>query len=704
VEEALPALLPRLSTADVCSLVWAAARLQVEPDASALEAVAAELTRPGYRSAAAAVEGGAGAGGGGGGDELSGGGGGGAAAAARWDVPQGWWMAGGGVSAAAGGGNSSGDGGGAAAGEASQLEERRRSHAGASRSSGGGGRRAAAPQAGAPGARRVYSYSRLQLAAPRDLAAVAYAFDFFKFNAPPFWAAAAEAALPELPGLAPAALANLLTGVAHSCVVAARAAAAGGSGGGGGDGDGAEGAAAAAAAAAAGVAAAGLEDVEEDWDDWGLDDVVGGEEEEGEEGEEGEQDEATAAEHEDGGEFATAGPLRRAPGALAGAPAAAAPAARRLFAAAASLLLEERRRLDRFRPRDLAALVAAFATAGHPAPALFAEVSRHLLLDPTGRRLGALRGRDAALMAWAYAHALCGDAQLLAALAGVLRRRARELPPQRAALALWAFAAAGGPPPDEAALRAIAGAAAGRLHAVHAPVAAGVAWSLGRLGLEAPALLEDALDAVAAAMEGAAHWEAPAGGGAAACGGQEGAQSDCGGGAATGGAGGPAAAAASGGGGGGGRSVLEELLANPALAEGGGGNAGSGPAAAALPAARPWAPPRAAGAAPGLPPPAPLLPQDAAHAMWSCGRLLHWNGGFLAALKRRLPDMLASGALGPHHLVALLWAAARLRYTSYEFVAPLCAKVGVCFWGVRGGEGCVWCAFGAFAHGRRCGL
>lgn len=70
----------------------------------------------------------------------------------------------------------------------------------------------------------TYSYSRLQLATPRDLAAAAWALDFFKFNDPQFWAAAAEAALAELPSLAPAALANILTGAAHSTVAAASAA------------------------------------------------------------------------------------------------------------------------------------------------------------------------------------------------------------------------------------------------------------------------------------------------------------------------------------------------------------------------------------------------------------------------------------------------------------------------------------------------
>ncbi|GBF98076.1 hypothetical protein Rsub_10304 [Raphidocelis subcapitata] len=601
VEESLPELLPALSTASICSLLWAAARLQIAPDDAALDAIAAELARPGYRSAVTdAADGGGG--GAAGGSLLAP-----AAVQGRWQAP-----------AASGG----------AAGDAA-LEERRRSHAAASsssNSSGGPGPADAAPP------RRVYSYSRLQLATPRDLGAAAYAFDFFKFNDPGFWAAAAEAALAELPGLAPNVLANILTGTAHSAVTAARIGS--------------------ALAAKAGGAAPPRQS------------------------------------------------LSRPPGALAAAPLVADAAVPRLFSAAAALLLEEPSRLHRFRPRDLSALLAAFATAGQPAPALFAEVARQFLLDGTGRRLGALRGRDAALMAWAAVHALCPDRQLLLALASVLRLRARTLAPHHAALALWAYATAGVRP--EEALRALAAAAAGRLHGAHAPVAASVAWSLARLRLEVPALMEDALDRVAQGLEDA-PWAQPSSFGARGGGGAGGGLS-----------GGRLEFGVDGGS----PSVLERMLHDPALAEGyaeadalptrsssgssssssssrgvgGGGGSGWQPelasAAAAAddaggssagspaPGTRAWMLPLISGTSPRAAPP-PLLPEDAVHAAWAAGRLRHWNGGFLAALRDGLPGALASGALRDVQVVALLWAVARLRYANRAALGPLLDEVAV---------------------------
>ena len=618
VEEGLEQLLPRASTSDLCSLLWAAARLQVQPDDACLAALAAELTRPGYRRAAAAATA-AGA----------------VAAAASPVAP---------VTAvrAAWGGAGSGsdpDGGGAQwqpdAPDDDVDDERRRSHAQA------GSRTTSTTTSSSSQQQQQqhgpYSYSRLQLASPRDLGGAAYAFDFFKFNNPAFWAAAAEAALPELPGLRPNHVVTLLTGAAHSSVEAARARLA-----------------------------------------------------------------AAASARRSGGGNGNAS-LARGPGALAAAPAAAAPAVAELFAAAERLLLDEPRRLAAFRTRDLAGLLAAFATAGRPAPALFAAATRQLLLDDgTGRRLAAMRGRDAALAAWACAHALCADRRLMAALARVLRRRAATLAPHHAALALWAYAAttagAGTGPVtvDAAMLRALAAAAAGRMHAVRAPVAASVAWSLGRLRFDAPALMEGALDRVAAAME-AADW----GGGRGGRGDDGDGDGDDDGewqqatelgrrqeeehaaGSSTPGAG---------------RSVLERLLADPSLGEAGGGGGGaatrSGDDDDDEPAPCGW-PPAFGGGDDGMGSSsgaldgsggvgvgvigggggAALLPQDAVHAAWACARLRHWNGAFLAALRRQLPAMLGSGALAAPHVGALLWACARLRYANRAVVGPLCDEV-----------------------------
>jgi hypothetical protein len=571
----------------------------VQPDDAALEAIAEELTRPGYRSAAGgAAPWSAGSGRGRGGRGA--GGGAAAAAAASWqEAPD-------------------------------PFEERRGSNSLASTSGGGG-----SDDSGGGGG-GVYSYSRLQLASPRDLGAVAYALDFFKFNHPGFWAAAAEAALPELPGLAPNVLANLLTGVAHSCVAAARAEMAPGFGGYGGG--------------------ASEFDPLEDPRDPGS--SSGGD---------GERSRQPAS-------------LRRGAGALVTAPLVAAPAVAELFSATAALLAEEPRRLRHFRPRDLASLLAAYATAGQRAPAVFSEVTRQLLLDESGRRLGALRARDAALLAWASVHALCADRQLLAALASVLRRRAGQLAPHHAALVLWAYATAG--VAHAAMLRAVCGAAAGRVHAVHAPVAASVAWALGRLGFEAPALMEDALDRLAECMEeGAAWW-----------GGDLERQQD---GSSSGGLRESAAAAAAenvaASGGRRPSSVLEQLLLNPALSEGipaegddgpmtvrlGPGASDGGEAAGASdppPRSQSWA--LAAAGAGGSSAP-PMLPEDAAHAMWACGRLRHWNGAFLAALRRRLPQMLGPGRLRDVQVVAVLWACARLNYANQSVLSSLCDEVGV---------------------------
>jgi len=608
VEEALPQLLPTLSTASICSLLWASARLEVQPDEVQLEAVVRELVRPGYRSATAAAS---------------------TRAAPPSAVVSAWQQ------------------------QPDPFQERLGSHAQASTSGSTSSTSVSPPN--------VYSYSRLQLASPRDLGALAFALNFFKFNHPVFWVAAAEAALPELPGLAPNVLTNLLTGVAHSAAVAARA----------------EVALASTTTTTTTITTTTTTSSSSS---------------------------SSSSSTPASSSSRPASSLQRAPGALAATPMVAAPVVAELFTAAAAMLTEEPQRLHRFRPRDLASLLAAYATAGQPAPALFAEVTRQVMLDDTGRRLAALRARDAALMAWACVHMLCADQQLLGALAGVLRRRAAQLAPHHAALVLWSYAAAGHRHEDM--LRAVCAAAAGSMHSVHAPVAASVAWALGRLGFEGPALMEDALDRLAGCM-GHAAWQHA---------GESSSSGDSGG----GGVGGvgvgvgevaaeatPAeatAAAAAADAGFGGRdltaaSVLEQLLHQPELTDG--FAAPDSDETPRIPPTLPAAPAAArsssgsssdshAAAAAATPPgsaawmlafisgttaPPPMLPEDAAHALWACGRLRHWNGAFLAALRGRLPLMLSSGALSDAHVVSMLWACARLNYTNRSMLGPLCDEV-----------------------------
>jgi hypothetical protein len=87
--------------------------------------------------------------------------------------------------------------------------------------------------------------------------------------------------------------------------------------------------------------------------------------------------------------------------------------------------------------------------------------------------------------------------------------------------------------------------------------------------------------------------------------------------------------------------------------------------------APPWLLPCAA-------PAPPVLARDAVQAAWACGKLRHWNGAFLAAVRERLPAMLAGGGggLSDVEAVSLLWALARLNYTNRDALAALCDEVG----------------------------
>ncbi|KAF8069682.1 rgt-1 [Scenedesmus sp. PABB004] len=508
----------------------------------------------------------------------------------------------------------------------------------------------------------VWAMSRLHLS-PSD---AAVDVNFFMLRAPGFWAAAAGAALPHLRAMRPAGVSNLLQGVAASGWQAAC-----------GRGDGAAGS--------------------------------------------GSGDQAAVS---------------------------------ALLRGVEALLLAEPGRLGRWRMRDISQLCQAFALTGYNCTLLFAAVAGHLLDAPppvsTGRsappgaaggaarapapaaaaaapwnvqshalgapprrdkhakgrgpaRLAACRPADAVGLAWAYVAAFCPNRLLLAELAPVVAAHAGQLHAADVSRLLWAYATAG--VCDAAMLAAVTSATAEEMHAVLPRTAAGAVWSLARLGYEAPAFMEAALDRLAECLDAEnAAAGAGAGRGASASGGRGGAGGSGARPPATAAGGLPAAGGSAAGAAGAGPSVLQRLLDSPPpellsggpeaasnargelsrlgmLAQGrprrvrqrqadagpaqepaqepargvdaqdprdasasGDGDGGGG---AALQAA--------AAAGEGV----RVSPRDAAQAAHACGALPHYNGAFFGALRRALPRLLPG--LRDAELAETLWGLATLR-------------------------------------------
>jgi hypothetical protein len=115
------------------------------------------------------------------------------------------------------------------------------------------------------------------------------------------------------------------------------------------------------------------------------------------------------------------------------------------------------------------------------------------------RRLAECRPSDAAGLVWAYVAAFCPHRLLLQELAPVLAACAGQLHAADCCRLLWAYSTAG--VADARMLAAVTAATAEEMHGVLPRTAAGAIWSLAQMRFEAPAFMEAALDRLAVCLE-----------------------------------------------------------------------------------------------------------------------------------------------------------------------------------------------------------
>ena len=138
-------------------------------------------------------------------------------------------------------------------------------------------------------------------------------------------------------------------------------------------------------------------------------------------------------------------------------------------------------RLGDFKSQELTNTVWAFATAGVPAPTLFATVAKAAV-----PRLGDFTPQNLANTAWAFATAGVPAPTLFAAVANEAAPRLRDFTPQALANTAWAFATAGVPAPPLFA--AVAKAAVPRLGDFTPQNLSNTAWAFATAGVPAPTL------------------------------------------------------------------------------------------------------------------------------------------------------------------------------------------------------------------------
>ncbi len=316
--------------------------------------------------------------------------------------------------------------------------------------------------------------------------------------------------------------------------------------------------------------------------------------------------------------------------------------------------------------------------------ALFAAISNHLLHNK-GQLLLGCRATDLVSIAWAYTHMGHTSHKLLATIARTLPARALRLEPPDASRVLWAYAVAG--QVHRRMLTAVTEAVEGRMHLATPRVAASAVWSLAKLSFPAPAFVEAALDLIASCMEGAGggwhgsqqqeclqpwehegqrqqpqEWQQPQQ--------QQGGLHDA-------------------------PSISDGALRSNSSSNGANmvQQALPGSTSGLVKASRQSSGTNSNGSGGNNssngtsilqqlytgPPPSQhtASPRDVEQAVWAAGRLKHFNGALVAAVKRRLPALLPG--MSDVGVVNVLWGFARLGYYSAAIVDPLCLEVSRSF-------------------------
>jgi very-short-patch-repair endonuclease len=134
-----------------------------------------------------------------------------------------------------------------------------------------------------------------------------------------------------------------------------------------------------------------------------------------------------------------------------------------------------------FNAQNLANIAWAFATAGVPAPRLYATIAQQ-----AEERIGIFTAQNLANIAWAFAKADVSAPRLYAAIAQEAEARVSEFKAQELANIVWAFATAGVSAPRLFAT--IAQQAEARAGAFNAQSLANTAWAFATAGVRAPRL------------------------------------------------------------------------------------------------------------------------------------------------------------------------------------------------------------------------